>query len=326
MPIKIYRRKGSKVWEYRGTLAGNRLRGSTKTESRQVAARIASKIEHQHWERHLDGPEDTLTFPKAVALYLKAGKSERFVWKIEDYWKNAKVKDMTAGAIRQSAIDLYPKVSGATWNRCVIVPTQAIINHCADLELCPRVRVKRFPFERKVKKPITLEWLDAFCAHAGPQIGALATFMFATGCRIAEALRVEWADIDFQKRTILIRKTKNKHQRLPHMPPRLLLALANLPRDQKPFDIAYTTARDVWRRATEAAGIAPLTFHSCRHGFATKLLHDGIDVVTVAKLGGWESPQLVLSNYGHAKDDPQITDALFDAPLTRQTDRTKQNQ
>jgi integrase len=326
MPLKIFRRKGGTVWQYAGTVAGDRLRGSTKTASREIAARVASEIENRHWKRHLDGPEDTLTFPKAVGLYLKAGKSERFIWKIEDYWKNTKIKDMTAGAIRQSAIDLYPGVSGATWNRCVIVPTQAVINHSAELDLCPRVRVKRFPFEKKIKQPVTLEWLDAFCAVADLHLGALATFMFATGCRIAEARRVEWADIDFKERTVLIRKTKNKRQRLPHMPQRLLLALANLDRDQKPFGAAYTTLRDAWERTRKAANLNRLTFHSCRHGFATKLLHDGIDVVTVAKLGGWESAQQVLDTYGHAQDDPKLTDGLFDEFLTPPSNRAKRNQ
>jgi len=253
----------------------------------------------------------------AVALYLKAGKSDRFIDKLEDYWKNAKIKDMTVGAIKQSAIDIYPNVSGATRNRQVLTPTLAIINHCAELELCPPLRMKkRFSFERKIKKPITLEWLDAFCASADLQLAALATLMFATGCRISEARRLEWYDIDFQKRTVLIRKTKNKRQRLPHMPQRLLLALAQLPRDERPFAFAFTTAREAWERIAKAAGIEVLTFHSCRHGFATKLLHDGIDVVTVAKLGGWESAQQVLATYGHAKDDPKLTDGLFDERLT----------
>lgn len=314
MPIKIYRRKKSKVWQYRGTVAGNRLRGTTSSTSKQVAARIASKIETKEWERHLDGPTDTLTFPQAVALYLKAGKSEQYIWKLEDYWKNTKVKDMTAGAIRQSAIDLYPKVSGATWNRCAIVPTQAIINHCAELELCPRIRVKRFPFDEKVRLPVTVEWLDTFCAHADKQLAALALFMFATGCRISEARRTEWEDIDFKARTVLIRKTKIRRQRLPNMPPRLLVALAYLPRDSRPFGDAYTTLRDRWERVRVAAGLKRLTFHSSRHGFATKLLHDGKDVVTVAKLGGWASVQQVLKTYGHAKDDPRITDDIFDEP------------
>jgi hypothetical protein len=311
MPIKLYQRKGSKVWHYRGTVAGNRLRGSTRSTSREIAARIASEIESRQWQRRFDGPQEILTFPRAVALYLAAGKSERYIHKIEDYWKNTQVKDMTAGAIRQSAIDLYPGCSGATWNRQVIAPTQAIINHCAELELCQIIRVRRFEFEHKIRHPVTLEWIDAFCAHADPQTGALALFMFGTACRIAEALRVQWEDIDFKKRVVLIRKTKNKRQRLPNMPQRLLVALATLPRERPPFDVAYTTAKYRWDRAVEAAGIEPLTFHSCRHGFATKLLHDGVDVVTVAKLGGWASPQLVLATYGHAQDDPRLTDGLF---------------
>jgi integrase len=324
MSLKLYRRKGSDIWHYRGTVAGSLLRGSTRTASREIAARIASEVENRQWKGHLDGPQEVLTFPRAVTLYLKAGKSDRFITKLEDYWKNARVKDMTPGAIRQSAIEIYPKVGGATRNRQVIVPTQAIINHCADLELCPPIRIKdRFAFETKIKKPVTLDWLDQFCAHADPRSAALATFLFATGCRISEARRVQWADIDFQKRTILIRKTKNKHQRLPHMPQRLLLALANLPRDIKPFGLCYTSARDAWMKAINAAsaaakaagneaGFERLTFHSCRHGFATKLLHDGVDVVTIAKLGGWESPQQVLATYGHAKDDPKLTETLFD--------------
>jgi hypothetical protein len=45
-------------------------------------------------------------------------------------------------------MDLYPGCSGATWNREVITPTQAVIN-CADQNLCPPIRIKRFKFEAK---------------------------------------------------------------------------------------------------------------------------------------------------------------------------------
>lgn len=326
MPIKLYRRKPGGVWHYRGTVAGDLLRGSTRTANREIAARIASEIENRKHKHHLDGPEEVLTFPQAVALYLKAGKSDRFVGKLEDYWKNTKIKDMTQGSIKQSAIDLYPKASGATRNRQAITPTLAIINHCAELELCAPLRMKkRFSFEKKIKKPITLEWLDTFCAHADKELTALAVFMFATGCRISEARRLEWDDINFQDRTILIRKTKNKRQRLPHMPQRLLVALANLSRDSRPFPTSFMTARKAWERVAKAAGIEVLTFHSCRHGFATKLLHDGVDVVTVAKLGGWESPQQVLETYGHAKDDPKLTDGLFGTEPTQKTAVASEN-
>lgn len=339
MPIKLYRRKGSDIWHYRGTVAGNRLRGSTRTANREIAARIASEVENRQFKRRLDGPHEVLTFPQAVALYLKAGKSERFLPKLEDYWKDTKVKDMTPGALKQCAIDLYPDASGATRNRQVLTPLMAIINHSAELELCPYIRIKkRFEYEAAIKRPVTLQWLDHFCAHAEPLCAALAIFMFATGCRISDARRLQWSDIDFHSQTILIQKTKNKMQRHAHIPQRLLVALANLPRDKNakrepgPFERPETSLRRAWDRSIAAAGqaagesgFARLTFHSCRHGFATKLLQDGVDVVTVAKLGGWSGADQVLKTYAHAKEDARITEGLFGTRVTQPKRKSRKN-
>jgi integrase len=321
MPLRVYRRKGSLIYSYAGTVAGRRLRGSTGTTDKIRAKRIASKKEGVEWDRHLDGPEAVLTFPQAVVLYLKAGRPEKYLDKIEDYWKDTKVKDMTRGAIKQSAIDIYPGCSGATWNRQVITPTQAVINHCASLELCSSIKIERFGFEAEIKHPVTLEWLDTFCAHARPITAALATLMFATGCRISDARRLDWHEIDFQRRAIGFRKTKAKKQRFAHMPPRLLVALANLPRDQKPFGNPEMTLRRWWDADIETTakavpGFDRLTFHSCRHGATTKLLHEKIDVVTIGKLVGM-SAQQVIRTYGHAHDDPTLTNKLFGTELTQ---------
>lgn len=314
MPLTIKRR--GNTYHFSGTVAGRRLRGSTGTTDKARAERIAAERESAEWKRHLDGPGAVLTFAKAALLYKAAGKQTKYLPKIAAYWKDTLVKDMTAGAIRQSAIDIYPAAGGATRNRQVITPTQAIINHGAELELCPPIRVKRFKFDRKIKKPVTLEWLDAFCAHASPQNIALATFMFATACRIAEARRLEWKDIDFTGRTVLIRDNKTKKERLPHIPQRLLVALANLSRDAKPFPGPETTLRRHWdtdiaRTAAAVPGFDRLTFHSCRHGFATKMLRDGVDPKTASELGGWDDIGLFMETYAHAIRDAKLTDGLF---------------
>lgn len=334
MPLKLFKRfkrDGSFIWHYRGDVAGDYLRGTTGTADKKDAARIASTIQHERLNRHLDGPKDALTFPQAVALYLKAGKSDKYLGKIEDYWKDAKVKAMTAGAIRQSAIDIYPGCSGATWNRQVITPTQAVINHCSELEKCSPIRIKRFKFEKKIKQPVTVEWLDTFCVHADKQMIALATFMFATACRISEARRLEWSDIDFQQRTILVRKTKNKKERKPSMPPRLLVALANLDRDKAPFGVPESTLRRAWDAVIAKAAktdkeFQRLTFHSCRHGFATKLLRDNIDPKTAAGLGGWDSVSLFLETYTHAMKNARLTDDIFRTQTAREEDHVEQKQ
>jgi integrase len=315
MPLKIFKRPGSTVWQYRGTLAGHRLRGSTGATDKETATRIASEIENKFWKRGLDGKEKALTWPKAVALYIGAGKSSRYLVPLLTYWGDAKIADINSGSIRQSAIDLYPKAVNSTRNTQVITPTLAVINHCAELQLCQPLRMKRLKIDTKVKKPATLEWINAFRSHADRMdIGVLALFMFGTGARISEALAVRWEDVDFKKRTVLIRQSKLGNERVAHLPPGIFVALANLPRDREPFAIPYMTARDAWDRTVKAAGIEPLTFHSCRHGFATALHHKGVGVKTIARLGGWRSAKQLFECYLHADEDATITDRLFDTP------------
>jgi integrase len=319
MPLKIYRR--GKVWHYRGTVAGRRLRGSTGAADKDIAARVAGEVERRHWKGHLDGPEAVLTFAQAAMLYRAAGKSTRFLEKVEDHWKDTLVKHITAGAIRQAAIDLYPSASAATRNRQGIVPTVAIINHAADSELCPHIKVKRFKTDSKIKVPATLEWVEAFADKAAPHIAAMAWFMFLTGARISEAIRLRWDDVSLNGMTALIRQTKTRKERIAHLPRRLVVALANLPRDNSVPVFGYENRGggtfEAWRRVCKRAGIKYLSFHSCRHGFATALLRAGVDPVTVAKLGGWASVKLVLDTYGHAIEDRTLTDKIFGTPLTQ---------
>ena len=111
---------------------------------------------------------------KRLSLYRAAGKPVRYLDRVEDFWKDTPVKDITAGRIRASCRDLYPDAKGATWNRQVIVPTQAIINHAAEQELCPRITVKRWPVETKTRRPASWQWVTEFSSASSPHLGALA--------------------------------------------------------------------------------------------------------------------------------------------------------
>ena len=306
MPLKVYKR--GQVYHYRGKVAGRRLRGTTGTSSKEIAQQVANRKEAEAFQRDLNGPEAVLRFSDAALFYRKAGKSDRFLTRIEDYWKDTLIKDITAGSIRQSALEIYPSACDATRNRQVIVPTQAVINHCAESEMCPIIRVRRFKFDTKVKIPATWEWIEAFAANNKPQIGALAMFMFLTGARISEALAVTWKDIDLRAQTVLIKQTKIGAERTAHLPPVLMVKIANLSRDGRPFKYRNRGLLvSVWRNARKRAMIEVLSPHSCRHGFATAMLRAGFDPVTVAKRGGWKTPRHVFETYGHAIEDITIT-------------------
>lgn len=322
MSLEIYRRDG--IWHCRGTVGPNgrrkRVRLSLHTKIKDDAARQAAEIEKKYWDGHFDGPASVLTFASAALRYRNAGKSGRFLKPIEKYFGQTKVKDITEGAIYEMAKTLFPNCSGASLNRLAIVPTQAVINYSAKYKHCSPIKVERYKVEAKVKDPASLEWIEAFRRHSTPLVGALALFMYLTGARISEALAVRWEDVDLQAMTVLIKESKVSKERVSHLPLPLVVALANLPKMEGRGIFGYDkpkSLRNAWEAAIETAGIKRLTPHSCRHGFATGLLRRGVDVVTVAWLGGWKSAAQVLKTYGHANKDPKLTDLLLGTPATQ---------
>jgi len=265
-------------------------------------------------------------FSQAALAYRNAEKSERFLERIEDYWKDTIVRKITSGAIRQSAIDLFPNAGAATRNRQAIVPTQAIINHAASMEWCQPIKVKRFPVETKTKEPATLEWVQSFAEHALPHLGAMALFMFGTGARVGEAVALRWSDLDLHARTAIIKQTKINDERVSNLQPALVVAIANMPSNRNPDERVFkysdtANVRKVWNNTIKRAGIKKLSPHSCRHGFATSMLQAGIDVKTVADRGGWKDVATLVKTYAHATQDKNITDVIFDTNLA-QSDNT----
>lgn len=264
---------------------------------------------------------------QAALAYRQAEKPTRFLEKIEDYWRDTKLRDITAGAIRQSALQLYPHATGATRNRQVIVPTQAVINHAASLDWCSRIKVERFDIAPKTKGAVDLAWVQAFAAEASPHLGALCIFMFATGARLGEAVRMTWADVDMDARTATLSGRKPKPwTRTAHLPGPALAALANIPSNRAEDAPVFQyldpqNVKQVWNATAERAGIKRLTPHSCRHGFATTMLRAGFDVATVAKMGGWKDAATVLKHYAHAIEDRTVTDAVFGTNLAHGASR-----
>ena len=319
MPLKLYKR--GKVWHYRGTVAGRLLRGSAKTASKEAAQRIAADREQKAWDGHLN-PKGAITFAQAAMLYRQAERSDRFLRRLEDFWRDTPIQDITPGGIRSAAITLYPNAGPATRNRQAIVPTQAVINHAAEHELCQNIRVKRFEAKKKTKEPATWEWVQSFMASAHkPNLAALACFMYLTGARISQALAVQWDDIDWKSGKVLIRATqKGDDDRRAHMPSELIAAIANIPGDRSGVVFGFRSrgnCRTQWNGAISRAGIKRLSYHSCRHGFATGLLDQGVSPVTVAKRGGWKSPQHVFQTYGHDIAAESVTDLLTGTPQTQ---------
>lgn len=323
MPLKIHRRDG--IWHCAGTIGPpgrrRRIRLSLNTKDKNIAARQAAEIEKRYWDGHFDGPGAILTFERACAMYVAAGKTDRFMGPVRKYLGHMLVKDITPATIQEMTMELYGHCGGAARNRQGIGVAQAVINHAAKSGLCSPIKIERYEEEKNEKTPATLEWVMAFRAAAPPHIGAMALFMFLTGARPGEALTVDRErDLNLQKATVLIRESKVSKERVAHLPPALVAELANLEviKGRPLFGYRwYDAALVEWKHTIRRAKIERLTPHCCRHGFATELLRRGVDIHTVAWLGGWASPAQVLKTYGHALKRRDLTNILAGTQLTQ---------
>lgn len=55
--------------------------------------------------------------------------------------------------------------------------------------------------------------------------------------------------------------------------------------------------------ACKRLGINHFSLHKLRHYFASNLISNKVDILTVASLGGWSSPDMIYKRYGHAMED-----------------------
>jgi integrase len=137
----------------------------------------------------------------------------------------------------------------------------------------------------------------------------LVEFLAYSGARKNEAAHVLWRDVDFQRNTILLRKTKNGDARsIPLIPE--LRSLLNSLKEYRPLDtpdspvMVVREAQKSIDNAAKKTGLPRLTHHDLRHLFATTLIEHGIDIPTVARLlGHKDGGALAMRTYGHLRDE-----------------------
>lgn len=161
-----------------------------------------------------------------------------------------------------------------------------------------------------------------------------------TGMRLGEVCALKWSDIDWERKTITVRRTvqriargKNgesgkktmltigtpKSQRSHRVIPVPEFVLAQLKMrvkagsvDSFVFGDSVKAAepRTIQRRfqcLMEKLGMTGVHFHTLRHSFATRLLELGVDVKTVSVLLGHSSVMTTLDFYAHSLIDQQRT-------------------
>lgn len=170
--------------------------------------------------------------------------------------------------------------------------------------------------------------------------------LLASGCRIGEALALEWSDIDLKKGTISISKTLNRYQETntPKSKAGLReididMATVSLLKQYKkrqqvqswqlgrsegivftPFTTKYAYACLLRKRLQshfKAAGVPDISFHGFRHTHATIMLYAGIEAKDLQYRLGHSNISMTLNTYVHAtKEGAKKAVSIFEAAIS----------
>lgn len=352
MPLEAYLR-GSTWWargtvDYNGRPISGYIRESTGASAEQGARDWISEREDRERRRHLLGEEERpLTFADAVTLYEPTPEMAKALIPLVHELGQKLVRDITPAMVRDLGAKLYPGNCTDYWRRWVVTPTRAVINNAHDRlgGRSPPIKIKGYPEKERVaqdikrkkpsrieRRPGSWEWLLRFRAEADRYAGALALFMFATGARVGQAVRMHPKHhLDLQNAKVCIPGAKGLPDRWITVPMEIVVELANLPpRTPRGWERTKANLRvfgyasncgplKAWRTACKRAGIDYLPPHSSgRHGFGQEhLVRQGVDEKAAGKFGGWADTVLLARTYTHAEDVDDKIHASFRTGLVQ---------
>jgi len=150
--------------------------------------------------------------------------------------------------------------------------------------------------KHRERRPVGDE-LDRIKAHLRstmPMVD-LIDFAVASAMRSAEVTRIRWADLDEEKRTVIIRARKHPTNKVNNdqVVPLLSEAWAIVQRqpriDARIFPYNNHSVATVFQRARNAAGVTDLRWHDLRHHGISLLFERGLDIPRVAMISGHRS-------------------------------------
>lgn len=174
----------------------------------------------------------------------------------------------------------------------------------------------------------------------------LYKILLATGCRIGEALALEWSDIDLEAGTISVTKTLNRYQetntpksksglRDIEIDKATVLLLKQYKKRQQahawtlgrsvdvvftPFTTKYayaTLLRKRLQKHFKAAGVPDIGFHGFRHTHATIMLYAGLEVKDLQYRLGHSNISMTLNTYVHAtKENAKKAVSIFETAIS----------
>jgi site-specific recombinase XerD len=242
-------------------------------------------------------------------------RDEELYRRIGERFGDRRLDDVTRHEIQTfHAWLLTQKLSPASADHHLKLIRQAL-NLAVEWEMLdknPAAGVKLFRVDNKVEHYLDEVQLDRLLTvlrtDENRAICQVAMFLLSTGCRLNEALRARWVDIDRSSRVWRIPASNSKSKRIRSVPlnDSALQVLAEIGTEgafehvfvNHQTKLPYTTVHKVWGRLRRSAGLPFLRIHDLRHQYASFLVNSGRTLYEVQQILGHSDPS-VTQRYAH---------------------------
>jgi integrase len=159
----------------------------------------------------------------------------------------------------------------------------------------------------------------AAAASYAPWLHTAVLISLGTGLRQGELLRLEWKDVDFERKTVAVLIAASARRRIVHLPMPAIEGLRTLCADgavgPKPIFVdpdGRRASKDYlsvhWKRVRAAAGLVDFKWHDLRHSCASYLAQAGASLAEIGSVLGHSSPALT-AKYEHLLAGRPVTGA-----------------
>lgn len=306
MPYKLVAPKAGRWANYRvrGTQNGLYLDRSTGVTSRRDALKVLAEWKAEA-QRQAIAPRSRGTFAEAAIAYMEAGGERRFLSPLLKHFGDVPLARIGQAEIDAASAALYPSATNATRNRQVYSPMSSIMKRAGITTAFKRPKGSQgTPRLTWLRPEEAMGLLDAAEA-VDARFGALCCFLLYTGCRLSEALRLKWSDVNLEEGFCFVGRTKNGDPRAVHLPRGVVSSLGDLPHGR---DVVFRLSKcgrlySMLAEASAASGVDipdRIAFHAFRHTYGAWMRrYSGLDTTGLVATGAWRSRQ-AAAVYEHA--------------------------
>lgn len=320
MPLSLIRRPGSDNWYLRGTIKGQSIYETTGIRDKAKAEEWRAQREAELYDAAIYGAKATVLFDDAALSYLeftpRSIATEKYVHRLIQHFSSTRLARIDQSAAEQAVARIVGNgAAPATKIRAVYTPLTAVLTFAHGRGWCdvPRFH-KPTPPDGKTRW-LTPREAARLIESASPHLRPLLHFLFCTGARLAEALDLEWSDIDLSGAQAIFRGIKaragQRRNRITALTPAIIGTLGTMTERTgrvfrnhlgEPYADRHRLEggqiKTAFATACERAELADVTPHDLRHTWATWFYGASKDLLLLKDEGAWRTLRMV-ERYAH---------------------------